>query len=358
MFEKIKDLHQNRPHLLSAMFFVFGFIFDLATLDAIDDAFTLATQVLYLIILLILLTLELTPNSWENYQNVLRKILSYQTEVFHFFLGALLSAYTIFYFKSASLAVSFFFLFFMVSLLILNEFPFVKSRGPFVKVGLLTLCSISFFLCLIPTITGSMGLVVFLASLFLGPLPIFAVLSIAKKKNMKNELTVQLTVPTLTVTLVFLALYLFRLIPPVPLSLKHLGVYHQVQRVEGGYQLSTMRPWWKFWHEGDQLFHARENDRVFIFTRIFAPGKFQGDVVVHWQTQDQSGDWQTTDRIPLSIGGGRREGYRGFTYKSQIRPGHWRVMVETPRQLEIGRIHFEIVKDSSQSTRLFSTQMH
>lgn len=358
MIKKLKELHQQKPHLLSAIFFGLGFAFDLLTLDSVDDAMTLGLQVVYLLLLLILLTSELTRHTWENFPAVLRKIHPYQTEIFHFFLGALLSAYTIFYFKSASLAVSFIFLILMASLLVLNEFPFVKSRGPFVKVGLLTLCSISFFLCLIPVVTGTMGPGVFVASLILGPLPILAVMYFIFQQEKKKELTVQLLLPTLVVTLLFLGLYLLRLIPPVPLSVKYIGVYHKVERVEGGYQLSTLRPWWKFWHKGDQLFRARENDRVYIFTRVFAPGRFQGDVLVHWQIKDQKENWQTTDRIALTIGGGRREGYRGFTYKSFIQPGQWRVMIETPSQLEIGRISFEIVEDPSQDVRVFSTETH
>lgn len=358
LIAKCKDLNERRPHFFSALFFILGFAFDLFTIDTVDDLFTLLLQVLYLVLLLLLLISELTGDKWEKLPGIFQKARPYQTEIFHFFLGALLSAYTIFYFKSASLAVSFVFIFLMTSLLILNEVPYIKSRGPFVKVALLTLCSISFFLCLLPVLTGTMGPLIFVAALILGPVPLLLVMYVVYQKEKKRDLTRQLLLPTFFITIAFLVLYILRLIPPVPLSLKYVGVYHQVERVEGSYRLSTLRPWWRFWHKGDQLFRSRDGDKVYIFARVFAPGGFQGQVVVHWQYYEQAQGWMTTDRIPLTIGGGRTEGYRGFTYKSSIRPGSWRVMIETPQRFEIGRISFDIEEDQKTSERMYSYETH
>jgi hypothetical protein len=48
----------------------------------------------------------------------------------------------------------------------------------------------------------------------------------------------------------------------------------------------------------------------------------------------------TTDRIPISITGGREKGYRWYTTKRRVQPGEWRVNVETEDGRVLGRITF------------------
>ena len=57
-----------------------------------------------------------------------------------------------------------------------------------------------------------------------------------------------------------------------------------------------------------------------------------------------NGSWQTSDRIELPITGGRRHGFRGFTYKKNYPEGQGRIFVETSSGQEIGRMSFNITK--------------
>jgi hypothetical protein len=140
----------------------------------------------------------------------------------------------------------------------------------------------------------------------------------------------------------FLGLYMVRLIPPVPLSLPFIGVYHTVERVPEGFKLGHEKPWWRFWQNGDQEFHAHRGDKVYVFFRIFSPTHFSDQVLVRWYWKDNKLGWTLQDSIPIKIVGGRGEGFRGYGIKSNYQPGEWKVQVETADEREIGRVYFSL----------------
>jgi hypothetical protein len=129
-------------------------------------------------------------------------------------------------------------------------------------------------------------------------------------------------------------------IPPVPLSIPFIGVYHAVEKAQDHYRLSHERPAWRFWHNGDQAFRAQPGDRVFVFFRIFSPTRFSDEVRVNWYWKGRG--WVLQDSIPIKIVGGRAEGFRGYGFKSNYKPGAWKVQVETNDGREIGRVYFDL----------------
>lgn len=143
-----------------------------------------------------------------------------------------------------------------------------------------------------------------------------------------------------------------RILPPVPLSLKTIAVYHHVGKTtENGvdkYYALTENPRWKFWNYGDQDFKARPGDKVYIATNIFSPAGFNGKVNLKFLTKTSSG-FKVSDKIPIEIAGGRKAGFRGYAYKQNYTPGEWQARVETDEGLEIGRISFTIEEDPVQS---------
>src|SRR5918912_1533388 len=82
--------------------------------------------------------------------------------------------YTLFFFKSSSLLVSFSFLLVMVALLLLNEFGPFKRLGLAFKFALLSLCGLSFCATIVPIVFGQVGTAIFLASMAAGCLPMAA----------------------------------------------------------------------------------------------------------------------------------------------------------------------------------------
>jgi hypothetical protein len=260
-------------------------------------------------------------------------------------MGALLNLYAIFYFKSSSLLVSFGFLGLLVVVLLANELKRVKTLGLPFKFALLSLCLLSFFAYLLPILFGSIGLTMFLSSMFIGCVPLAAATwRIRAKRPEKFALARrQILVPLGCVVVGFLFFYLFRLIPPVPLSIPFIGVYHQVDKTADGYRLSHERPMWRIWHNGDQKFLAQPGDRVYVYFRVFSPGRFADQVQVRWHWKDPARGWTLHDTIPIRIVGGREQGFRGYGFKSNYQPGEWKVQVETTDGREIGRVYFDLV---------------
>jgi len=273
-----------------------------------------------------------------------RWYFEYRPALVSFLLGTLLNMYTLFFFKSSSLLVSFAFLFVLAFLLLVNEFNRFKWLGLSFKFALLSLCILSFSASVVPIFAGSIGLGVFLLSMLVGCLPLIFVGWWIRKgaPDLFPQARRQILVPFGAVLLVFLASYLFKVIPPVPLSIPFIGVYHSVERTEEAYRLSHERPLWRFWHNGDQEFLARPGDKVYVFFRIFSPTRFSDQVLMRWYWKDAARGWALQDSIPIKIVGGREQGFRGYGFKSKYQPGAWKVQIETTDAREIGRVYFDL----------------
>jgi hypothetical protein len=150
----------------------------------------------------------------------------------------------------------------------------------------------------------------------------------------------QILVPFGLVLVGFLAFYLVKLIPPVPLSIPFIGVYHSVEKTEEVYRLSHERPVWRFWQHGDQEFLAQPGDKVYVFFRVFSPTRFSDQVLMRWYWKERG--WTLQDSIPIKIVGGREQGFRGYGFKSKYQPGEWKVQIETTDGREIGRVYFNL----------------
>jgi hypothetical protein len=191
---------------------------------------------------------------------------------------------------------------------------------------------------------GKSNTFIFLFSILIAISSSFALKSwLNKKTGLVYQNTRDLFLPHVGVSLFFTFLYFAKVLPPLPLSLKYIGVFHNIQKSKGHYMTTEYKPSWKFWHNGDQDFKYSKDDKVYIFTKIFSPAGFKERVNIRWSIE-QEGVYKTSDVIPLSVKGGRRNGYRAFAFKQNIRPGNWQVKIETNSGLEIGRINFTITK--------------
>jgi hypothetical protein len=333
-YARLRAGYERSERLASTAFFALGFVFDIFTVGRIDSWFTIAQQALYLSVIAFALTqmlLEAGAPPREGWWG------RWRSNVVHFLLGALLNLYTIFFFKSSSLLVSFSFLGFLLALVIANETPRFKALGLPFKFALLALCLLSFAAAVVPVFVGSIGLGVFLLSMALGAAPLAALGWRLRERDGRRAVLVPLGV----VLIAFLTAYLFRIIPPVPLSIPFIGVYHGVERTPEGFRLSHERSWWRFWHNGDQRFAAQPGDRVYVFFRVFSPANFSDQVLLRWHRRGPGG-WALQDTIPIRIVGGREEGFRGYGFKGNFEPGEWKIQVETTDGREIGRIYFDL----------------
>ena len=353
--EKALSHYKEISPYLPAAFFSGGFVFDMATLGRIDNIMNIVSHGAFLFLTMALLIFQIMDaKPRENSSSIVKFFFEYQNDAIHFMLGALLNAFVIFYFKSGSIINTFLLVAALFILLAMNEMEFFKQKGPTLKVVLFSISLCSFFIYLLPVLIGRTGGGIFLASQVCALLVIIATWQILMHLNV-SFLRVKsfFLVPSVTVILIFSILYAAHIIPPVPLSLKQIGIYHNIERTEGKFTLSRLTPSWKFWSQGDQNFEAREGDKIYLFSRIFAPGGFRDKLYFHFQVKNKKDKWQTTDKIPLTIVGGRDAGFRGYAYKQNYFAGKWRALIETADGREIGRINFRLINSTDTSERDF-----
>lgn len=354
IFQPLKDLYTKYERWVPIASFILGFCFDMAVLHRVDELAVLIQQAAYIIIAGILITVELQEHLREIHPpKGLGWFWKYREFLLHFMLGTLLNSYTIFYFKSASSFTSLAYILGLVALLIVNEFKRFGNDQSKVHMAFLSLCLVSYLICLVPIILGFMGTLTFVIAVAISVLCL-----IGYAKMVKPLFTAQpelihthVVFPFAAVHVVFVLLYFFHVIPPVPLSISYIGIYHQVEKENGEYKLTYHRSKWRFWEHGDQTYLARPGDTINCFAQIFAPSRFQEQLQVRWLFKDPRQGWLSADAIPIPILGGREEGYRVHTKKANYQPGDWRVQIETRENHEIGRINFTVEADPSSEPR-------
>lgn len=353
-------IEKNKPYF-PAEFFIAGFLFDLITLARIDENLQLIQQFCYLMVIGFLLIFEKSQRveRWFS-TGFLNKVWVYRYEVIHFLLGSLLSIYTIFYFKSASIWSSFAFIGALSALMVLNEFEKIKGLGGILRFGMFSLCSCSYFIYLVPIIWQHLGFFTFMFSLFLsGIFYYFFFYMVSRYEHMSSkQLLTEVLLPGIAVHVLFFVLYVVGYLPPIPLSVEKMGVYHQISKSQDQYVLQYDRPWWLFWQKGAQTFVAGPNDKIHCFVSIFAPNFFREQVKMEWWLLQPKG-WQKTDTIPFQISGGRDKGFRGYTVKNNFDSGEWQVRVVTSDNREMGRIYLSVTKSPEVlSDREMSTEFY
>lgn len=342
--DRIKNYYKANETRLNISFFLTGVLIDIFTVSDIDSIFTVTQQIIYLFVVGILLYFDFLSQQEGGIRvhRFFKKIWVYRDLAIHFLMGSLLSIYSIFFIKSASIVSSFAFIIFMISLMIINELKIFQRNKINLKIGLYLICVFSFFSMLFPVLLGFVGWQPFALSLIATLLFLWGLYRILLKRVQKTSvLRNALIWPGVAVLSIFGLFYYLGWIPPVPLSTQEIGIYHNVEKTGSEYVLYHETPSWMFWRKGDQNFIAQEGDKIFVFVRVFSPARFSDKVILHWQLYDERKmQWMTTDRIAMSILGGRQGGYRGYASKQNYQEGDYRVLIETKDGREIGRLNF------------------
>ncbi len=353
---KFQAYYEANETKLDVVFFLGGFVLDILMLSDIDDPLSIAQQVIYLAVIFFLLYYEILFRmfKWKP-TGKMAKYWEYRTLLLHFILGSLLNLYSLFYIKSASVLNSLIFLAVMILIICANELPGVKKSNISVKMGMFGICAFSFFAILFPLGLGFVGWTPLILSVAATG-GIFYLLYRMLVKVIPDFRLVMRTVlaPGFGVISLFFIFSFMGWIPPVPLSVIEQGIYHNVEKVEGDYLLSTEKIWWKFWHSGDQRFVAQPGDKIYYFAQIFSPARFSDEIYVQWSEKNEKGNWMAADKIPLKIVGGRKTGFRGYTYKTNYHPGEWRVQILTSLGQEITRMDLEVISAApTEQPRMF-----
>ena len=345
---KFMEFYQHHEVLVSVIMFALGFLFDIYTIRRIDNIYGIIQQGIYLIVLGVFLILEIRSFRGK------RSLWQYHNMVVHFLFGALLSLYTIFYYTSASAITSFVYIILLGSLMLANEFGKIRSVGLPVRVILYAICTLSYFSFLFPIFFKRIGPLPFWCGV-LSSLTLFILIWLFNLRGIK-DVKKQVVFPAIALHLLFVIGYYTSLIPPVPMAVKKIGVFHKVEKLNGKYVGFHNRTFWDNLLPGTKEYLAREGDKVTVLLSIFSPAKFQDQIFLHWYYDDEKNGWSREDTIPLSILGGRAGGFRGYGSKKFYKLGLYRVIVETSDGREVGRINVEIKRDNTTDDRLFKEE--
>lgn len=341
MLARLRIFFEKYERHLTTGALVFGFIFDFFTLTRIDQLYDNVVLAFYLGVVAAGIFLfnylevkEPTGVLWKN-------IRAFSPTIVQFAFGGLFSGISIFYLRSATFSVNIVFILILFGLLVGNEFFREKYKKLAFQLSVFYFVLYSYLIFSIPVLVKSIGALVFVLSGIVSLGVIAGVLLIFRKYMSKRfEASKQNVFASIAVIFVGMnLLYFLNIIPPIPLSLKDVDAYSRVYRSGGNYiALEEAR----FFNPFDTV-RIREGQPIFVFSSVFSPTDLETEIVHHWQYFDGDVDrWRSAGRISFSIVGGREDGFRGFTQKSNIFEGAWRVDVETLRGQLIGRETFRI----------------
>ena len=335
-----------RNHWLTVAFLL-GFIVDNLTLNRVDQVFdnVVLSSYVFLAMLGILL---LYAGIAERYSERTNKFLRTKSPLLmQYAFGGLLSGMLIFYGRSGSFEDSWPFILILMGVIYGNETVKDRSGRLVYNLSIFFVGLFAYMILIVPVLLGKMGPIVFIGSGFLALLIMYGFFSILSK-IIPNFIQLQKRHVVFFIGLVYVmlnVLYFTNIIPPIPLSLKQVGVYHHVSKNEDGtYELSYEKTkWWEWYRNSDSTFHYSSGEDVYCFASVFAPSRLSAKIYHRWEYYDTDArTWIEHGKYSYAINGGRGDGYRGFTKISNYREGKWRCIVETERGQVIGKESFTI----------------
>ncbi|HUH18775.1 DUF2914 domain-containing protein [Albibacterium sp.] len=345
-------IRKHEKHL-PVLFFMGGFIFDTMTLGRIDRIYDLSILCLHMIFLTVnIYLLNLADDQkWKN--TFIERFEIYLPLAIQFSFGALSSAYVIYFSRSVSLSKTASFFIILVFILFANELLKKRISNKYLQFSVLYFLSFTFFSFIIPVFIRKMNQDIFLISGFTSLAYIFSLLIFIYLVSPSTRKEVHLGKMISMILILYTTLnffYFFKLIPPVPLALEEGIVAHQVEISNDKYKvIYEADEWYIFWRDHRLEFTHRPNEDVYIFTSIFAPTNLEKAIAHRWKwLNPTTKNWEIVEDIAYEIKGGRTGGYRGYTYKNNVKNGIWKVEVITvDEELVLGVVDFEIVSGSS-----------
>ncbi len=363
---------------------VLGFVFDLFLAKSPESVADNILLVSYLfiaaacIVLLNIHTLRSTKRAHADLLSVTTGEPILLILILQFCFGGLASNLLILYGKSGTLGGSALFVLLLAAFALGNEF--LKSRYALMRLNIAVyyFLLVTYLVIAVPTfVIHKIGMPAFLVSVAASAvvmLVLAAVLYVAVFRHNRRQLFEMLALVG-TILLTFVGLYVLNIIPPVPLSLKSVGVYHSITvlpdaatRSDGARYAATLEPadWFVFWRDTSatftvassanasatqrDLYTAAAGEDAYCFSAVYAPGGLSTPIVHRWEQYDTAAQkWQTRSLVSFAINGGRADGYRGYTVETPS-VGQWRCDVETSSGQLIGRISFAVVAATTTPT--------
>ncbi|MBI2004585.1 DUF2914 domain-containing protein [Patescibacteria group bacterium] len=362
LYEHGLSLWNRWERRLAAVALLVGFVFDLIIADRPDSVQNNLLLLLYLIVAGgCIIALNLRVRRQAGTESVASPL--FLLVVLQFCFGGLASNLFVLYGRSGTLVGSALFIALLGAMLVGNEF--LRSRYETLRfnIGVYYILLLTYLIIAVPTfILHSIGVWVFVASgvfsLILIAGFLYLIYFTVLRGRARDRQFIEVSAVVVGIFIFFNTLYFFNIIPPVPLSLKAVGVYHSISRSGSDYTATYENPaWFAFWHDTSGTFTLdssallKSNPTAYCFSSIFAPTGLKTPVIHVWEQYNEAASaWQERSRVSFAISGGRTGGYRGFSLKSSITPGRWRCNVETRSGVLIGRISFTVTQSQMPPT--------
>ncbi len=336
-----------RHHFLTTMF-ILGFVMDNLTLNRVDQKFDNAVLASYVVFAMVGILSLYAAIAQRFSDRVNLFVRTWSPALLQYAFGGLLSGMLIFYGRSSAFFESWPYMLIILIAIFGNETIKNRDQRLVYNLSIFFIGLFSYVVLVVPVLTGKMGALTFF---FSGCIALFIMYWFFKVLTwiVPNFIALQRRTVVFTIGLIYVTfnfLYFANIIPPIPLSLKDLGIYHNIIRSENEtYSLTYEKPsWWLPLRKSDSVFHYAPGDNIYCYTSVFAPTKLATEIYHKWEYYDSSlGEWTFHGRFKYTIEGGRGDGFRGYTVIESVREGKWRCTVETERGQALGRETFTVV---------------
>jgi len=345
-FEPAISWARKHERKISALSLAGGFAFDSLTFGRIDHALTQAVFIVYLlaagISIAVLHTLESRPDG-KKPSDKTRTVLVAVTQ---FALGCLLSGFCVFYIRSASVTSSWPFLLAMLAIFIGNEYM-RRYHARLVFSALLFFFSLySYAIFLVPVVLGRIGRIPFLMSGILAMVLFFFYMQALARLGHERYrgARMQVFAGMVLISVLLNLAYFLRVLPPLPLVLTDAGVYHDVSRDGANFQAAAEEepPEWESLFGTRPILHVQPGAKLYLYNAVFAPRGLRTRIVHDWLWLQPGKGWQSQQRVPVEITGGREDGFRFYSTKTSPRPGQWQVNILTGDGRSVGHVRFAV----------------
>lgn len=332
---------------VSSFSLFFGFIFDLLTISRLDTTWTKIYILSHIVLIGVFIILIHKKERYRNDELDPSKAHFWFVNILQFLFGGILSTFLISYFRSSDLFVMWPFILILVTAFISNEILKRHYIRLSFQIGLYFLSVYSFAIFFIPILIHKIGVWIFIlsgiASLVYISIFIYILFKIVKDKfsaSRKSLIAIVLGIVVLVNTL-----YFTNLMPPIPISLKDIGVYHNITKnSSGNYDVVYEKKGVKGYFEFYKKFRLVSGEPVYAYSAIFSPSNLNLNVIHEWQHFDETtGKWTLETKVSLPVVGGRDNGFRTYSVRDNLTSGKWRVNVLTDNGQFVGRLRFYII---------------
>jgi hypothetical protein len=326
-------------HTFSPIIFAITFIIDVSTFPQVDSPKAILLASIYASLTLFLLFVfarsaegDMGDDKAKRWDPTVKLILDI---LLQFAFGAFASVLFVSYLKGSDVVTSVPFLLILFIFVTGNEFASNHRSRVWIRFSATLFLCYAYLLYLVPLIRNELGYTSLMMSTGLaGGLAVCMLIVLggtAPRLFMKTK--VILVSATFAILLGIPLLIFTGSIPPLPLMLREGTVLHDIDKINATDYLARQEPQAVYARFGlPKLlphYHVEPGDGLTFFTAVYAPADIKAGVVHRWEQYDTgAGKYVQRSIIPLTVSGGRQNGYRTYSTVSPVTPGKWRVTAE------------------------------